>query len=675
MKVPFFAALVPTVLLALAAPVRAADAPLVIQVPPGKLDNGDPFHRPASFVGFSQGNKTVVVMASGYVGIFDMATGDRVLELDDHTGGKIGGWLSEDGSVLTTVESGKYSRRNPVTGGVTARDVQLPIGEVSPDGSLTAMPLPPGRFVPPIDPAAKVPSPQKAKPAPKPKAPDPRKDPEGYKQFQDDLRKQAQERKEKKKNPPPVVKPPADPAPFAPPQRSKAAHVLIGDAKTGKDLLALQCAAARPDNINRENQPKVVACKFAPDGARIAALLDDGSLNIWDLPAGGDPRVIDAGSGECEGPTPGSRGTLSWRGDGQSIVLSCGGSLTIVDVESGEATGVHLPNSGVLLPGEPAPARAPGTFPAPDMDGSGPKSDDAGEVGSNALMSPDGARVLQFRRLYPGDSAGGRIDHSSRIAVFDTSGEKAALLGRISGPAGEPVENAWFSTDSSLVAFAAARGEVFILDREQMDEAARSRAVLQPGAAGVGAGVGAGGTKKANGTGDLKVPNPLYQSWEGIQPGTLVEFARMQDMNGQKSEWTEVVLLEERDGSLGLTTRTFDKDKGPPKGEPGDVQPNLSRFDIPVRVAPSVASKGVAVAFGGDGFRRAGGKQSVKVGDRTFHCEVYERWPEDGGGVTQKTKYWVCADAPGFVVKYEDDIEGPGGKSRQTKVMSAITPK
>ncbi len=692
MRVPSRTALGSVLVLALLGPARASVPPLVIQIPPdlGSADSPDGSFRYAALC-FSPDGSRLLTTAHGHVAIWDAATGKPVFELADDKAVKVFGWTAQDGHALFVRENTKCTLRDPATGAELAVVKQLPTGLVSPDGAVAVSPSALGSGMSPVSPPAQdkrpvAKPPTKAPPKsawPKAKSParpstkpagafgqpsnkPPAKQPAGRPAAGPTLTPEEQEEQTKQIErlfPDQVRKQPGKDGKPEEVTKRLPPSLYVRDAKTGAKRATLDTARVDDGDGEPTDAAGVRAFAFSPDSGHVAAVLEDGTLNIWALPAADTPKapvaavVIATGLGSFEGSTPGTPGNVAWTSDGSKVVLTTRLGIVVADPGAGTASLVSIVGGGDLLPGEPAPPKETGKYPQPSMHGGTP-SPDGGVVDGKYSVAPDLSRVIEFRTVAPREDLVIYDEPSTRLAVYRASGDGYEVVGRIAGPDREPIVGAVFSPDASRVALETARGTVYVYAVADLDAAAVERSKLSQGTAG-----------------DLREPNPLYQSWESIGPGTRVEFAWARDMNGQKSEWTEVVLLEERDATLGLTTRTFDKDKGPPKGDPGDLQPNLSRFDIPPRVRHSEAAKGVEVAFGGGSFRRAGGKQAVKVGDRTFQCEVYERWPEDGGGVTQKTKYWVCADAPGFVVRYEDDFVGPGGKSHETKVMSAIVPK
>jgi hypothetical protein len=624
---------------------RGSASPVVISIPLSKGPEGGSNLLPRSITPvFIGGDDVLATFSRDYVGLWRVSDGTSILALDGHFGHSPGG-----GMIVTTSPDLKSVLRDGKTGKMIMA-IQRPLGVIANDGKLSASLIPAGKPIvdrtPPSSGPKRAPAPKTATPNPAPSgSPSGSLRPEGT-----------------------ILNVPPGGYPdffYNPP------HVFLEDARTGarKGLLFARIAPTDEDiGVSREeNNSKFLTAQFSPRMDRLAAILDNGVLNIWDLkPPGNEPRAVKIDGLEPEGDVMGRPVRVTWSPDGASVFVHLRNAICRVNAATNELDRPRIPASDTRLPSEspePEPERDPvpsggkgRPFPMPSLSpGDGPKSRDAGSSIRN-VFSDDG--TLGIDELIKSEQPEGMLrvaPGTSQLALLDIAGNQ--FIGRFALPDGERAERIAFSPSGQTLAVSTSAGVVYVLP---MIEARRLAA--------------AGGTLVSTGRGDQLVENPIVRSWQGRGVGSTIEIQTVSSMDGVEFTQTVVTELLERDDKLGLTRKTYDKAKGNKLPRDEDLAPALSRFNVPARVTPSQA----------DRLRKPGPvdapwkllrTENVAVSGRDYKCNLWQSLTTSSDGIKSDIRVWMCDDVPELLVKRVAITTEPRGVNTVTQTLISITEK
>jgi WD40 repeat protein len=559
-------------------PIATDRFSLVLPPRPSRLEEGDLADRRPSLVYFTPGGH-LIVGSYGYAGIWDLATGALVFEYDkDSPRGEPAASIDEGGALVTykyveerSQRPGKptaiATRRNPETGrpigkravpGVAKRKPRLEASRL--DGRMTALAI-------------------------------------------------------RQLDGKPMVGRPI-------PSSGSGSALQVRDPKKDKTIAVLMTQSHKPAKEVREFDTKIIDHAFSSDDARVAAVLKDGTVNIWSSRTSMSPGVIDSGK---KGGFPDSDARLRWTDQDRILVLQSKDWVVRIDPISGRVEKLYTRERVVDT--------GPG-FQAVD-----PKAEVLNYT-DQSILSPDLAWSLSLVQIYKEGVSGREIDRERYVLTDLALGKD---IGMIDTPTGEDFYGTVFSPDSQHVAIGTRRGAVHVFTVDGLKDAARN-----------------GTTLRNTPLGGTLVANPLHHSWDGFGPGSTVErrttYTSPAGNVGTYVTVTELMARDARTGDIAL--RSYDKADGPPKESTFDLtvarSPNMVRALVP----HSIANLGVRVIYRNNSelpMRRL----TLSVLGQRRPCSLLDTskrktWKPG----SMASKLWFCETVPGFLVKSERRIQG-----------------
>lgn len=560
------------------APIATDRFTLVLPPRPSSREEGDLVDRKPSLLHFTPGGH-LIVGSYGYAGIWDLATGALVFEYDkDSPRDEPGAHIDEGGALVTYkyVEERKQrpgrptaiaTRRHPETGrpigkravpGAAKRKPRLEASRL--DGRMTALAL-------------------------------------------------------RQLDGKPMVGRPI-------PSSGSGSALQVRDPKTKKTIAVLQTQSHKPEREVRKFDTKIIHHAFSSDDTRVAAVLKDGTVNIWSSRKSMSPDVIDSGK---RNGFPDSDARLRWTDQDRILVLQSKDWVVRIDPSSGRVERFHTRERVVDT--------GPG-FQAVDPKAEVPNYTD------QSILSPDLAWSLSLVKIYKESISGRGVDRERYVLTDLALGKD---IGTIDTTPGESFYGTAFSPDSQHIAIGTRRGAVHVFTVDGLKDAARN-----------------GTTLSNTPLGGTLVASPLHRSWDGFGPGATVERRTTRtNPEGKKSTFVTVTELMARDARTGdIALRTYDKADGPPKESTFDLtvarSPNMVRALVP----HSIANLGVRVIYRNNPELPLRKLTLRVLGQRRpcFLLDTSKRKTRRLGSMA--SKLWFCETVPGFLVKSKRRIQG-----------------
>lgn len=157
-----------------------------------------------------------------------------------------------------------------------------------------------------------------------------------------------------------------------------------------------------------------------------------------------------------------------------------------------------------------------------------------------------------------------------------------------------------------------------------------------------------------------QVDNPAYQNWARFKPGTSVIHSQQTAMGGMNMQMEMTQTLKELTPEKAVVDMTVKNSMMPGGGQTSSVT-------IPAKVDASQAQAPGKMPEGMKGEAKSLGKETVKVSDKSYECEVTQ-FTGEGQGMKSEGKSWTSNEVPGSMVKME--MKASGGQGSMDSKMS-----